>query len=197
MLVVISSHWFQERTKRGSSLLKSNVDCNKWHFDRFRNPCLFDCNKWHFHRFVNQCLSSLLDLLLQDSFVKLRLYRERVGSMTRRNSQDHPGSLVEPGGKYDLTDLGESTKPNNKTWSTSIESSIFGNIMEGVDLWWTSLLKQHNSRWCRSFFPLSPGFITVREEEKRNQNICRCFFSKIKRTIPKTGMWINPGKAKD
>jgi hypothetical protein len=49
-----------------------------------------------------------------------------------------------------------------------------------VDFWWTSLLKQHSSRWCRPFFPLSLGFIAAREEKERNQNICRCFFSKIK-----------------
>ncbi len=34
--------------------------------------------------------------------------------------------------------------------------------------------------WSRSFFPLSLGFTTAREEKERNQNICRCFFSKVK-----------------
>ncbi len=47
---------------------------------------------------------------------------ERAGAMTRRSPQDHPRA---PGGP------GESTKPSNKRGSTSIESSIFSNIIKG------------------------------------------------------------------
>ncbi len=37
---------------------KDNIlDCNKWHFNRFVNPCLFDCNKWQFNRLLNVYLS--------------------------------------------------------------------------------------------------------------------------------------------
>ncbi len=35
------------------------IDCNKWHFNRFLNPCLFDAKKWHFNRFVNAGLSTV------------------------------------------------------------------------------------------------------------------------------------------
>jgi hypothetical protein len=27
------------------------IDYNKWHFNRFLNPCLFEVNKWHFNGF--------------------------------------------------------------------------------------------------------------------------------------------------
>ncbi len=37
------------------------IDCNKWHFNRFLNPCLFDCNKWHFNRFPNACLNTYVN----------------------------------------------------------------------------------------------------------------------------------------
>ena len=53
-------------------------------------------------------------------------------------------------------------------------------LNDKMDFERTSLLKQHSSRWRRPFFPLVLGFITAREEKERNQNICRCFFSKIK-----------------
>jgi hypothetical protein len=35
------------------------IDCDKWHVNRFLNPCLFDCNKWHINRFLNPWLSRL------------------------------------------------------------------------------------------------------------------------------------------
>ncbi len=37
------------------------IDCNKWHFNRFLNPCLFDRNKWHFNRFPNACLNTYVN----------------------------------------------------------------------------------------------------------------------------------------
>ncbi len=57
-------------------------------------------------------------------------------------------------------------------------------------VYWNNITRE----WRRPFFPLFLGFITVREEKGRNQNICRCFFSKIKNHTEKPVCGLIPGK---
>ena len=50
------------------------IDYNKWHFNRFLNPCLFDCNKRHFNRFLNPCLSRFPETCRRVNFLVFSIF---------------------------------------------------------------------------------------------------------------------------
>jgi hypothetical protein len=81
--------------------------------------------------------------------------------------------------------------------SLPLESIPHGTLEVLVDFFMDELIE---TTWLAvaspSFLPPS-ALYQPREEKERNQNICRCFFSTKKPYPPKTGMWINPSKAKD